>query len=186
MNAVAAEQCAETYGETLAERMERGPLPVGEALRYAIQIARYLRDLHAQGLVYGAVSSHLIVLAPSGACLRPSGGVAHLGDRRDDVAAFGGVLREILPALQTSDSRDAMAALARHCEQDTPDIRHVTVALRLIALRMRHRAAGVRRPGAARRPEPSAIRRKRVRLRIRMTLRWKPLVNLAALALSGG
>jgi len=82
MNAVAAEQCAETYGETLAERMERGPLPVGEALRYAIQIARYLRDLHAQGLVYGAVSSHLIVLAPSGACLRPSGGVAHLGDRR--------------------------------------------------------------------------------------------------------
>jgi len=79
-----------------------------------------------------------------------------------------------------------MAALARHCEQDTPDIRHVTVALRLIALRMRHRAAGVRRPGAARRPEPSAIRRKRVRLRIRMTLRWKPLVNLAALALSGG
>ena len=93
--AAAIEGRGEGYQESLTERMGRAPLPVEEALRYAIQIATCLRDLHRHRLIYGAVSSQLILLGPAGASLRTSGGLACLGDPHADLAAFGAVLREV-------------------------------------------------------------------------------------------
>src|SRR4051812_45410150 len=86
----------EAFQETLADRMGRGPLPLGEALQYATQIANTLRDLHEQGLVYGAVSPQLIVLDPNGASLRNTAGLKRLGEASVDVADFGVVLAELM------------------------------------------------------------------------------------------
>jgi serine/threonine protein kinase len=38
-------------GETLAERLSKGPLPLESLLRYAIQIADALDKAHRQGIV---------------------------------------------------------------------------------------------------------------------------------------
>jgi hypothetical protein len=38
--------------------MEQGPLPLGEALRYARDIANHLRELHEEGRVHGEAPAH--------------------------------------------------------------------------------------------------------------------------------
>jgi hypothetical protein len=171
------EQRAEAHEETLSERMVRGSLPFAEALQDAIQIATCLCDLHAQGLTYGAVSSDAILLGAEGVSLRPGGG-ARLGDKHDDVASFGGVLREMLRAAEAAELHEEVEALATRCQKDTPDMRHVAIRLRILALRLRHSALAARLPAALQ-------KKRKVRLRIHLSLHWRPLVNLAAFALVG-
>jgi len=43
-------ECLE--GETLADRLGRGPLPVEEVLRYGAQIADALDKAHQQGVIH--------------------------------------------------------------------------------------------------------------------------------------
>jgi len=181
--AAAIEPHAQTYAESLAERLSRGSLPPAEALRYAIAIAASLRDLHRQGLVYGAVSSHLVLLGPSGVFLRSGGGLAQLGDGREDVQAFGGLLGEMLRTVEGSrEWRAEIDRLAQRCGGENLDMQHVLIALRL--LRVRQAAAVARKPVLIR--QPAAPPKKRIgRLRIHLALRWKPLIGLAALVLPG-
>ncbi len=56
-------------GETLAARLERGPLPVSEAMTYAIQIADALDKAHRQGLVHRDLKTLNIMLTKNGAKL---------------------------------------------------------------------------------------------------------------------
>ena len=53
-------------GETLAARLERGPLPVDELLRYAIQIADALDKAHRQGVLHRDLKPGNIMLTKSG------------------------------------------------------------------------------------------------------------------------
>lgn len=182
---VAIEECAETCQESLAGRLSRGPLPLAEALQYAIEIATCLRDLHRQRLVYGAVSSQSILLGPAGAALRGTGGLAQLGDRREDVKAYSALLREILRSTEGwAELCAEIDALAAHCQDQTPDIQHALIALRLLLLRLRHASIVIRRPVLVPRIDP-AIPKRTARLRIHLALHWKPLVSLAALAFPG-
>jgi hypothetical protein len=174
--------------ESLTERMARGRLSLAETLRYATQIAASLRDLHVHGLAYGAVSSQLILLGPSGAALRITGGLTHFGERRHDVTAFGGVLGDMIRGVDGPEGLLAeVRGLAMRCQEEAPDMQQVLIALRLLGLRSRLAATAVRKLVSVRRPEAAAKRdlKETVRLRLHLALRWKPLANLAAFALSG-
>ncbi|SPE36184.1 hypothetical protein SBA6_520010 [Candidatus Sulfopaludibacter sp. SbA6] len=56
-------------GETLAERLTRGALPVDQLLRYAIQIADAIERAHRQGLVHRDLKPGNIMLTKTGAKL---------------------------------------------------------------------------------------------------------------------
>ncbi len=56
-------------GETLAERIDRGPLTSGHALQIAIQIASALHRAHASGIVHRDLKPRNIMLTKSGAKL---------------------------------------------------------------------------------------------------------------------
>lgn len=53
-------------GETLRRRLERGPLPVAEALALAARIAEGLAAAHAQGIVHRDVKPGNILVTPDG------------------------------------------------------------------------------------------------------------------------
>lgn len=56
-------------GESLASRIAKGPIPIEEALRYAIQIADALDQAHRHGVVHRDLKPGNIMLAKSGAKL---------------------------------------------------------------------------------------------------------------------
>src|SRR5947207_6255059 len=56
-------------GETLAARLERGPLPAAELLRIAIQIADALDKAHRQKLIHRDLKPGNVMLTKSGAKL---------------------------------------------------------------------------------------------------------------------
>ena len=178
----AVEETTEAFQETLTERMGREPLPVAEALQYAIQVSTCLRDLHMQGLVYGAVSSQLVLLSEAGAALRTGGCLAQLGDPRQDLAAFGDLLGEMLRNTEGPEILQIeMGRLAILCQMDGPDMQHVLITLRLLAMRARQRAAAAvpvpaPRPAVEAKP-PSFVPR------LHAVLQWKPLAGFATLAL---
>src|SRR6202040_3146397 len=60
-------ECVE--GETLAKRLEKGPLPQEQALKYAAQIADALDKAHRNGIVHRDLKPGNIMLTPSGAKL---------------------------------------------------------------------------------------------------------------------
>jgi len=181
----AADPVAETHHEGLAERMARGPLTLEETLRYAIQVAACLRDVHSQGLIHGALTSHAILLSQSSLSLPASGGLLQLGDPHGDVKGFGAVLREMLAGLEASSWRDEIASLAARCEDGTPHMQHVVIDLRLVALRLHHASTVRRRSIEVAVPRIPVANRRPGRMRIRMSLHWRPLANLVALAFSG-
>lgn len=56
-------------GETLLERLEKGPLPTAQVLRYAVEIADALGKAHQQGIVHRDLKPGNIMLTKSGAKL---------------------------------------------------------------------------------------------------------------------
>jgi serine/threonine protein kinase len=52
-------------GETLASRLTRGPLPIDEAIRYAVQVASALDRAHQVGIVHRDLKPGNIFLVPS-------------------------------------------------------------------------------------------------------------------------
>ena len=174
------------FQESLSDRMSRGPLPLTEALRYAAQIATTLRDLHQQGLVYGAVSSQLIVLDAKGAGLRNTAGLKRLGDPRVDVAAFGAVLAELMRGTEGAERlRTEVRALANRCGTELPEMQQVLITLRIISLETRQESINARRG-----PRPVLVRRAAKQAspdffafmdaRLRTALAWRPAIHFPA------
>ena len=60
-------ECVE--GETLAKRLERGPLPLEQVLKYGAQIADALDKAHRSGIVHRDIKPGNIMLTPIGAKL---------------------------------------------------------------------------------------------------------------------
>src|SRR4030095_12512460 len=53
-------------GETLAERLQKGPLPLDQALRHAIELAGALDAAHPQGIVHRDLKPGNIMLTRTG------------------------------------------------------------------------------------------------------------------------
>jgi serine/threonine protein kinase len=60
-------ECVE--GETLAKRLEKGPLPLEQVLKYGAQIADALDKAHRSGVVHRDLKPTNIMLTPTGAKL---------------------------------------------------------------------------------------------------------------------
>src|SRR6266849_5367486 len=60
-------ECVE--GETLAKRLEKGPLPLEQVLKYGMQIADALDKAHRSGIVHRDLKPGNIMLTPTGAKL---------------------------------------------------------------------------------------------------------------------
>ena len=56
-------------GETLSQRLKKGPLPTAEVLRYAIEIAGALEQAHRKGVVHRDLKPGNIMLTETGAKL---------------------------------------------------------------------------------------------------------------------
>jgi hypothetical protein len=97
-------------GETLAERLKRGPLPLFIAIHHACEIAKDLGELHRNGHTHGSVNGCSIELRPSGAVLLPpSGDLLPESAWRADILGYGSVLQSLLS--------DECPAGSRACEQ---------------------------------------------------------------------
>src|SRR5262249_42601841 len=89
-------------GETLAERLTRGPLPIAEALSLSIEVADGLDRAHRQGITHRDLKPANIMLTRSGAKLLDFGLAARVltggytGSSADGVA-LGGTVQYMSP-----------------------------------------------------------------------------------------
>ena len=113
-------------GETLAERLARGPLPIDDALQYGVEIADALTKAHSQGIAHRDLKPSNVMLTKSGVKLLDFGlakalASAESGDHartvtREELTAEGmvlGTLQYMAPEqLETgrSDSRSDIFA----------------------------------------------------------------------------
>src|SRR5688572_21114846 len=66
-------------GETLAERLSKGPLPVEQTLRYGAEIATALDKAHKQGIVHRDLKPGNVMLTRSGAKVLDFGLAKYIG-----------------------------------------------------------------------------------------------------------
>src|SRR5258708_464107 len=81
---------------TLADMLARGPLPLSDALKYAVPLAWQLRDLHASGSAHGKVSTLSVVFAANRVELLPARAFFDETEPADDIRGWGTVLFEML------------------------------------------------------------------------------------------
>ena len=141
-------------GESLKELVEReGPLPVGEALSLAHQVARALAFAHEQGIVHRDVKPHNVLVDEergakvtdfglarsldidrdditqtgtvmgSSDYLAPEQAAGQTVDERTDQYGVGALLYEVLAGEVPFPAEGYMAAAVRHMQDPVPSVR---------------------------------------------------------------
>jgi serine/threonine-protein kinase len=138
-------------GETLKERIRRdGPLPIGEAIAYTIEVARALEAAHQRGIVHRDVKSQNILLDPDGGAKLTDFGIARSGGDdaltqggrvmgstdyvspeqalgrevtgQSDLYSLGVVLYEALTGVVPFSGEGQLAVATKHVREDFPDV----------------------------------------------------------------
>ncbi len=139
-------------GETLKDRIRReGPLPVGEAVAYAVEIGRALSAAHAERLVHRDVKPQNTLIAPSGRAKVTDFGIARsleadrltmpgrvlgttdyvspeqaMGEQvtqQSDVYSLGVCLYEMLSGEVPYRADTHVAVATKHVREPMPDVR---------------------------------------------------------------
>src|SRR5207253_6286346 len=92
-------------GETLADRLEKGALPLKQALEYGIQMAEALEKAHRSGIIHRDLKPGNIMLTKSGAKL------LDFGLAKPSVAAIGAMASASSGKLTPSTPTMSVAAL---------------------------------------------------------------------------
>ncbi|MFP5287770.1 MAG: protein kinase domain-containing protein, partial [Thermoanaerobaculia bacterium] len=140
-------------GGSLAQWLERGPLPIDEAVRLGIQILEGLRVLHSLRIVHRDVKPGNVLLTSNGEVkladfglarqlesdetratrhdallvtfqyLSPEQALGEEVDPRSDLYSFGVVLFEMLTGRLPHEGRSALGTLMGHIQEAPPDAR---------------------------------------------------------------
>jgi predicted nucleic acid-binding Zn-ribbon protein len=182
---------------TLAQRMAEGRIPISDALRYAMQIAESLRQIHDEGRVHGSVSPLSISVEHNNAALLPSMVAAGAAtpysapevlagkapDTRSDIFSFGTVVYEMLTGKRAFDGTDrtkpapsgspAVDRFVAGCVASNPLARLQSVKRVMMELKLLHAAARRAESSAAARSTVSdaAIRAQLLELETRLNTR---------------
>jgi tetratricopeptide (TPR) repeat protein/TolB-like protein len=166
-------------GETLRDRIGRGPLPVDEAIRIAAEIADGLSVAHAKGIVHRDIKPENVLLTARGACIVDFGIAKVLGhtltrtgaalgtaaymspeqtrgvgvDHRSDVWSLGVLLYETLTGVRPfqADGGEALVYAIRHDAPKpvTDRLPHIAPALARVVDRCLTKEPERRYPSAA-------------------------------------
>jgi eukaryotic-like serine/threonine-protein kinase len=96
-------------GETIAARLKKGPLPLDEAIRYALQIAAALEAAHEKGIIHRDLKPGNVMLARSGAKVLDFG----LARLEGDQTLTGERMVMGTPAYMAPEQREGRPADAR-------------------------------------------------------------------------
>src|SRR5262245_14277739 len=135
-------------GETLAERLRRGPMAPEEAVSVALAVCRALVAAHARGLIHRDIKPGNVMLLPHGrvkvvdfgiaraagsdtltgtgvvlgstACLAPEQASGQPVDERADLYALGCVLYEMVTGAVPFSADTPVATMYRHVNEDPP------------------------------------------------------------------
>jgi hypothetical protein len=135
-------------GETLAERLARGPLPERDTRTVLRRLAEGVAEAHRVGLALGGITPHGVVLRPNGLVgLRAV--PAATGTVDEDIAALGSLLEACLTGLPAGDGHPPrpltgssdLLALVRRAKSTDPAHGLSSVAAMVALLKERPRSA---------------------------------------------
>lgn len=131
-----AARSSRTRERTLASAVREGPLPVGEALRFAIGAADAVARAHARGDAFGGLDPERLVLLPGGVVriadepVARDGVTAPAGARAADLYALGAVLALALGSPEGGAVPARLAELLRVAETRAVPAAALAAALR--------------------------------------------------------